>query len=143
VIPVVIFGAYELSPPGLLYVIPGQVYVRYLPAIEVSEVRSMSKTQLSQTVRERMLKAMCDPPPQAGKPLAWSQRIDTIFASLSLICLHYIMFMKFRDIVVQHAARFLLLSVVFTLGLYVWQVHLVHLLKRKPGSASSPTSSSS
>eukprot|EP00743_Colponemidia_sp_Colp-15_P002857 GILK01003091.1.p1 GENE.GILK01003091.1~~GILK01003091.1.p1 ORF type:complete len:339 (-),score=50.74 GILK01003091.1:232-1173(-) len=63
IVPVVLFGANELWPPGQLFPTPGTVTVRYLPKIDAS-VTKLDIDDMTSTVREAMLKGLQNPPPR-------------------------------------------------------------------------------
>jgi hypothetical protein len=76
-IPLVIYGAYDLLPPGYLMCIPGKVYARFLPPIYPTE--ATNRDEMSYIVRKQMLQAWKDGPKDAGGPLSWQSRILMYF----------------------------------------------------------------
>ena len=71
IIPMVIYGAYELYPPGKNITMCGKVYVEFLTPIEPKEAES--REDMSRLLRKRMLLAVCVSPKDAGRPLLWSE----------------------------------------------------------------------
>ena len=78
IIPIVVFGAYELYPSGKQMTIPGRVYVRILPPITSSEAKT--REEMSRLLRLRMLEAFLDSPDEAGQSLTWPERRRNILA---------------------------------------------------------------
>jgi 1-acyl-sn-glycerol-3-phosphate acyltransferase len=78
IIPIVVFGGYELYPSGKQMTIPGRVYVRVLPPITSSEAKS--REEMSRLLRLRMLEAFLDSPDEAGQSLTWPERRRNILA---------------------------------------------------------------
>lgn len=75
IIPLVIFGAYDLYPPGgHLMSLPGKVYAQYLEPVRPTE--SMTRDEISQLIRSKMLEAWKDGPKDVGAELTWLQRIE-------------------------------------------------------------------
>lgn len=78
IIPIVVFGGYELYPSGKQMTIPGRVYVRILPPITSSEAKT--REEMSRLLRLRMLEAFLDSPDEAGQSLTWPERRRNILA---------------------------------------------------------------
>lgn len=78
IIPIVVFGGYELYPSGKQMTIPGRVYVRVLPPITSSEAKT--REEMSRLLRLRMLEAFLDSPDEAGQSLTWPERRRNILA---------------------------------------------------------------
>lgn len=74
IIPLVIFGAFELYPPGKQMSLPGKVHVKYLAPIQNSE--ATSREEMSELVRIRMLESWRDGPDDVCAPLTWPERIE-------------------------------------------------------------------
>lgn len=64
VIPVVIFGAFELYPPGKQMSLPGKVVMHFLPPVPATEAQS--REHMSRLVRRRMLQAIAEAPDNVG-----------------------------------------------------------------------------
>lgn len=58
ILPVMVFGANELWPPGQVLPSPGSVVVKFLPVISVKEYAAMDYNAMLALVRERMLDGM-------------------------------------------------------------------------------------
>ena len=78
IIPIVVFGGYELYPSGKQMTIPGRVYVRVLSPITSSEAKT--REEMSRLLRLRMLEAFLDSPDEAGQSLTWPERRRNILA---------------------------------------------------------------
>lgn len=75
IIPLMIYGAYDLLPPGNLMTIPGKVYARFLPPTYPHEANT--RDEMAYIVRKKMLLAWRDGPKDAGEPLSWKSRLIT------------------------------------------------------------------
>ena len=82
VVPMVSYGNYDLYPTGSWVNTPGKIVVRYLKPILPSEANS--RDEMSELVRRRMLEALREAPSDLGRPLAWAERLKSIFTLLSL-----------------------------------------------------------
>lgn len=87
IIPLVIFGAFELYPPGRQMAVPGKVYVKYLTPIQSSE--ASTREEMSELVRVRMLECWRDGPEDVCAPLTWAQRLEQQFYQYSFFFLVY------------------------------------------------------
>jgi hypothetical protein len=167
IIPVVIFGAYELYPPNVVFTAPGkvtlaahnvlarmvhsgiqQIFIRYLAPIEAEQVRNSSREDVSTLVRERMLRALRNSPKHAGGVLSLSDRLDNIFALTALFSFNTLLYKAFSAAVISLGVStsfvlwwMLTLSVVFTLFLFIVRVQLAHKFRPKKPTAVSITSS--
>lgn len=79
IVPLCIFGAFTLYPPGNQITLPGRVAVKYLEPIEPDPLSS--REAVSRLVRRKMLTALRTCPPDVGRELFWSERL----ANLSVI----------------------------------------------------------
>ena len=77
IVPLVIFGAYELYPPGRQMSLPGKIYVKFLTPIQFNEANS--REDMSNLVRTRMLECWRDGPDDVCAPLTWLQRLEQQF----------------------------------------------------------------
>jgi 1-acyl-sn-glycerol-3-phosphate acyltransferase len=75
VVPFVVFGAYDLYPPGKQMSVPGRVVVRYCPPITLSDLTTpiehdtdghKRREEMALLLRERMLATMLDSPNRVG-----------------------------------------------------------------------------
>lgn len=62
ILPIIIFGAFELLPPKSKTMTPGQVILRYLPPVFPEEYKNMEPSELSGKVKSLMLRGMAMPP---------------------------------------------------------------------------------
>ena len=150
VVPVVIFGAYDLFPPGAAMTLSGRVYVRFLPPVEppvelivapsaaaldqasapVVAGGATQREQMSRAVRRRMLEALLHSPRDAGSELTWRERALTsgvllgvlAFARLLSALLYELVVVHLRLSALQAAGGGLALSLVVTAAVYVGSV---------------------
>lgn len=130
IIPIVVFGAFELYPPGKQMTIPGRVHVRVLPPIPASS--AASREDMSQLLRLTMLEAFLTSPEEAGQPLTWPERRRNLIALALQFTINYIMykltkffFFEFLQLNVLNAlAIFSVYTVAMTLILYFYAFRL-------------------
>ena len=147
--PVVIFGAYDLFPPGSTMTLSGRVYVRFLdpvePPVELvmhkegsfgdsssSSASSSAREKMSRMVRRRMLEALLHAPRDAGSELTWKERAVTAtvligvftFARFLAVCLGDFVFVRMKLGGLQVAAYSLIITMTITFSIYVWMVCL-------------------
>lgn len=109
--PVVIFGAFELNPPGSLCSTPGKVYARVLPLVKYDETKT--RDSISTYLRKMFLKSMSEPPKNAGKTVTYTR------CYLFLMSLMYICFSIWKTVNLN-LLYFSIVSVLVTLYLYVY-----------------------
>lgn len=85
IVPLIIFGAFDLYPPGKHMTLPGRVYVRYLDPI-VPDADS-SREAVSRLVRRKMLSALKYSPEDVGRELHWQERLVNLIAIGTLFTL--------------------------------------------------------
>lgn len=145
IVPIIIYGAFDLYPPGRQMTIPGKVYVRFLPPIYAKEAEN--REQMSQLLRTKMLEAIKNGPKDVGAPLTWRQRLENVFALLALFGSHYYAYkwanigeiLKYYDMPFWKGCLFVLLvAMAFTVSLYLyllyisnWISKLLRLFRRK------------
>ena len=134
IIPLMIFGAFELYPPGKQMTIPGKVYARFLDPILPHE--ASSREDMSNLLRRRMLKDTMNAPSDIAVELTWSQRLQNW---LYLYGFFWILWYAFNHLIpsilrelhmsVQYAwICFTIASVVITIVFYIYLVYLSHWL---------------
>jgi hypothetical protein len=76
-VPLVIYGAYELYPPGSIFNSCGKVYCVFLPPL--SAAQAADRDVASRSVRRIMLTHMAtEAPADAGEEISWVQRVYTL-----------------------------------------------------------------
>lgn len=149
VVPMIIYGAYEMYPPGKQMSIPGHVHVHFLPAFDPEAItsdmsensdgdeslRAQLRARMSSKLRRDMLTELAKQPPGVGDELSWSERLLNVasivlFVSL-LVSLHagaHVVF-EWLDISALQAALYGLLgSCAITLVLFVWVMYGIMVL---------------
>jgi hypothetical protein len=135
VIPLMIFGAFDLLPPGNLMPIPGKVYARFLPPLTDT---SHSRDDMAYLLRKRMLLSWRDGPRDAGEPLSWKSRIVTEVYIFSMFYLTYLIFqvipirqwLKSRGLsYLQGIGLFLLVTFLITVVFYVYLMYMKKIMK--------------
>ena len=130
IIPIVVFGAYELYPAGKNMTIPGRVYVRVLPPIASSEAKT--REEMSRLLRLKMLEAFLDSPDEAGQPLTWPERRRNILALTIQFTVNFALykackfiFLDYIGLSLQNAIiYFSLYTVITTVILYFYSFRL-------------------
>jgi hypothetical protein len=142
-----IFGAYDLLPPGNLMPIPGKVYARFLPPLTDT---SHSREDMAYLLRKRMLLSWRDGPRDAGEPLSWTSRIITEVYIFSMFYLTYLIFqiipirqwLKSRGLsYLQGIGLFLLVTFAITAVFYVYLMYMKKIMKLVMGRGRSGSSS--
>ena len=100
IVPMVIFGAYELFPPGSQICVPGNVVVQFLKPIQPSEAKS--RQEMSVLLRRRMCEAIAKCPERDLTSLSGTQRIKNQRAILTLFAFDYAWWRFMQEVVVQH-----------------------------------------
>ncbi|RLN91428.1 hypothetical protein BBJ28_00021228 [Nothophytophthora sp. Chile5] len=78
VVPAIVFGAYELWPPGRMFSIPGHTLVRYLPQYESNPKLNRNQNRLA--LRRIYLKAFTeDVPDHIGTPVSSNFVLKNVF----------------------------------------------------------------
>lgn len=141
IVPVVLFGGWDLYPVGSWVNQCGYVAVRYLKPILPSEVES--RDHMMRLLRRRMLESLLQCPPIIGKEISWFQRLRCIVVTILNILFDYGCLKIFYNI----AFRLLGLSAfeafwystsliaLITLGLYIYTVYIVDFLYRPQKSS--------
>ena len=142
IVPVVLFGGWDLYPVGSWVNQCGYVAVRYLKPIQPSEV--FSRDHLIRLLRRRMLTALLDCPKIIGKSLSWPQRLRSIAVTLLNIAFDLGCIKLFNLIAFEHLglsikqAAFYTVVTIFaiTIALYVYTVYVVDLVDRRSSKKS-------
>ena len=129
IVPIVVFGAFELYPPGKQMTIPGRVHVKVLPPIPATAAKS--REEMSKVLRIRMLEAIIDTEVEAGQPLTWSERRRNITALIIMYSINYLLYQFisffFFKYFLWSAGKtlgvFLAYTVVMTILLYFYAVN--------------------
>lgn len=133
VIPLVIYGAYELYPKNKKMTMPGKVYARFLTPIQSSDVNS--RDEMLNTTRKRMLEAWKDCPEDASVELSWPLRIKQIFSVSIFYIVVYLTWKKLQGPIsaikehfgwssAQFFGVFMVISVTITLSFYIYLLYL-------------------
>jgi len=145
VVPMIIFGAYEMFPLGKLVSIPGHVHVHFLPPFDPETITSgMSKTdhggeegtraqlraKMSIKLRRDMLTELAKQPPGVGDELSWSERLLNVGAVVLFFSMLVYLYTGIRVVVdflgitaLQAAMYGFLGSCAITLVLFVWVMY--------------------
>lgn len=135
IIPLVIYGAYDLFPTNRNVPVSGKVYVRYLSPIQASE--AATRDEMSHLVRSRMLEAWRNSPADVGSPMSVRAKLEHIFVTVVFyICiwasvvyvpwtavLHHYSITTF-----QALSGFVGLCIAITLGFYVYLMYISNWL---------------
>lgn len=143
IVPFVIIGGYDLYPVNTWVNVPGRVYVRFLDPILPSE--ASSREENCRLVRKRMLDSFADVPDDICEELTWSDRFESVFSIISLLCVDLILLKLITSVFIEHFQftmwEVLILvtsgSILITILLYLYNVYVVNM------SASTTSSSSS
>jgi 1-acyl-sn-glycerol-3-phosphate acyltransferase len=126
IIPAVLFGAFELCPPGTLAITPGKVYIRFLDPITVD--RAKSREEMMKIVRRLMLDAQRTCPRDAGAPPSAQAEVDTWMSITMALIINYLSYRNlywiFFDLLklktmMQAVIVFLALAMIITVACYV------------------------
>eukprot|EP00040_Diaphanoeca_grandis_P008002 m.43358 g.43358 ORF g.43358 m.43358 type:complete len:407 (+) comp19358_c0_seq2:158-1378(+) len=83
-LPMILFGAYELSPPGALLHASGRVTVRIIDAIEPDATRSPDDTR--RLLQTNVVNALADKPVGPLEPLTLNERVWELSLNTFTIC---------------------------------------------------------
>lgn len=130
IIPIVVFGAFELYPPGKQMTIPGRVHVKVLPPITPSS--ATSREGMSRLLRLKMLEAVLESPDEAGQPLTWAERRRNLVALSIQFTLNYALYKLVKFIFFEYFAlslrnagiMFIVYTIVTTIVLYFYAFRL-------------------
>ena len=138
IIPIVVYGAFDMHPPKKYMTMPGRVHIRYLQAIYPDKAKS--REDMSNLVRRAMLEDSLNTPDDICTSLSTFNRLKSTMGIIFLFGSHYILWIwYFRDLlfttfnlsVTQVVSAFVTGSVIITLTLYVYAVYAVHWFTRK------------
>ena len=138
IVPIVVFGAYELYPPGKQMTIPGRVHVRVLPPIHSSAADS--REEMSQLLRIKMLQAIIDSPEEAGQALSWGERGRNVTALIIMFTLDYLLYKCvstfFFDYLKWSILKTFIIFIIYTLVMtFLLYFYACRLVVKKTGSA--------
>lgn len=131
IIPLVIYGAYDLFPTNRNVPVAGKVYVRYLKPIQADE--AASREEMSCLVRSRMLEAWRNSPPDVGSPMSSRAKFEQIavtaafyfFIWSSVVCVPWKQILQYYSLsTLQALSGFAGICIAITLGFYV---HLMYI----------------
>lgn len=130
IVPIVIFGAYDLCPPGKIMTHTGRIYIRYLDPICRSE--ALTRDQMSRLARRRMLTALMDAPKDSAGDVSVFDRLVSfcvlggvlLLDSFILEFLAHFFFVRIGLTVRGLSILMAMGSVIITLCLYVYAVYL-------------------
>jgi len=159
IVPMIIFGAYELYPPGKQMTLPGHVHVRYLDpldpndsALQVSSVSeekdNKSRRELaSNELRKRMLKALGDMPKGVGKRLSSKERLINLIVLVAVFFWAYITYKMLESVVYKLNFTLLqatiwgaIVSIVITILLFIFALYAPSLKSMRRSMKSKPKS---
>lgn len=148
IVPVVMFGAFDIYPRKAWVNQTGHVTVRYLSPIFPNEAKD--RDSMLRLVRRRMLEAMKECPHNVGKAAPMRRRIVSTIFNIAIIALLVKLCMIFREIF--HVQRGIAWSKILGVGfagtmaitvfLYVYYVYIIHLGQGKVTNGSSSSSKS-
>lgn len=162
IVPLLIFGAYDLYPVGNWVNQTGVITVRYLPPISFVEhndvVHQTVATQIGPNVRAQFLRkvrratltSLADAPSTIGQDISFGYRVASFLANIALVVGSFGGFQVFyRFLVTRYALStvgfigvLLLAMVAVTVVLYVYYVYLATLFVREDKASSTATSAS-
>lgn len=96
IVPMVLFGAWDLYPVGSWVNQCGHVAVRYLKPILPEEIES--REQVTRIVRRRILESLLSCPKIIGTDLNWTQRITNVAVTLLNIAFDFYALLVMRNI---------------------------------------------
>lgn len=141
VIPVVIYGAYELYPPGKQMSLAGKVVMHFLPPVAASE--ASSREHMGRIVRRRMLQALASAPDNVGDTavMTLADRRGNLLAMAAVFLLNALLTLAARSLVLGGGVSlrlFLAASAgatgLITACLYVFKVYVQpRLIVRRAG----------
>ena len=131
IVPLVLFGAWDLYPVGSWVNQCGHVAVRYLPPILPHEINS--REQVTRIVRRRILEALLATPKTIGDDLNWAQRLTSVAVTLLNIAFDYVALLVFRNVAFERLGLSTWMTafystgviVAVTIALYVYTVYFV------------------
>ena len=138
IIPIVLYGAFDMHPPQKYMTMPGRVYIRYLEAIKPEQAKS--REEKSNLVRRAMLEDSLNTPEDICSGLSTVHRLQSTLGILFLFGSHYLLwawcikdllFTTFNLTTTHVLSIFVSGSVVITLTLYIYAVYAVHWFKSK------------
>ena len=138
IIPIVLYGAFDMHPPQKYMTMPGRVYIRYLEAIKPEQAKS--REEMSNLVRRAMLEDSLNTPEDICSGLSTVHRLQSTLGILFLFGSHYLLwawcikdllFTTFNLTTTHVLSVFVSGSVVITLTLYIYAVYAVHWFKSK------------
>lgn len=133
IVPVVLYGAYELYPVGSWVNNTGKVYVRYLDPIVPEE--AVDRDAMMRLSRRRMLEAFLDTPGPIGLNLSWTDRARGVLATaFVLVCnvgvmgvVRRVFIQRWKYSVAAVVGGWSAAVVLITLVLYVYNVYIVNV----------------
>ena len=138
VVPIVIYGAFDMHPPQKYMTMPGRVHIKYLEAI--SPEKANSREEMSNLVRRAMLQDSLNTPDDLCASLSTMKRLKSTMGIIFLFGSHYLvwvwylqdlLFVTFNLTITQVVSAFVTASVVITLTLYMYAVYAVHWFAKK------------
>jgi 1-acyl-sn-glycerol-3-phosphate acyltransferase len=161
IVPLLIFGAYDLYPVGNWVNQTGVITVRYLPPISFVEhndvVHQTVATQIGPNVRAQFLRkvrratlmSLADAPSTIGQDVSLAYRVASFVANIVLVVGSFWGFQVFRRFLVARYALstvgfigvLLLAMAAVTVALYVYYVYLATLFVREDSAAAASSSS--
>jgi 1-acyl-sn-glycerol-3-phosphate acyltransferase len=108
VVPMVIFGAYDLYPPGKSMSLPGNVVVRFLPPIKPEEVKATEpaarRAEMNQLMRRKVLLTLKEAPAMVGDespPQTVSEKARHLGLVATVFGSNYALYSLGRSIIAQ------------------------------------------
>ena len=92
IVPMVVYGGFDLYPNKKWVNTSGKVIVRYLKPIYPHEAED--RTSMANLVRRRMLEALKEPPAYAARELTWSERRRSLMLLSNLILFDLFLYRK-------------------------------------------------
>lgn len=139
-IPVIIYGAYELYPPGKQMSLPGKVVMHFLKPIKSTE--ASTREAMSRLLRRRMLEALRNPPENVGDlaVVTWRDRILNVLAILFIFVFNTFVVYYGKEFIVRNnvpikysIAGFVGIPIIVTIILYIFKVYIqpIQVMRRK------------
>lgn len=132
IVPMLVFGGYELFPVGDWLNTPGRVIVMFLPAVKQS-VSSSTRDDMMRVLRRSMLNGLMDPAQGAGAPLSIFEYLLTYALGISILFINVSATRQLNGLVCQlfevttgTAALYIIFgSMVLTVVLYVYNIYIL------------------
>jgi len=134
IIPMIVFGGYELFPVGDWLNTPGRVVVKFLPSVKASEAGT--RDEMMRVLRRRILNGLMDPAVKAATALSLFEYLLTYAVGISILLINVSATRKLNGFVchlfevnIGTASLFIIFgSMLITVILYVYHLYILDWL---------------